>query len=302
VKDAQARRKRAVEAALDVARILGLDVTDARVLRDANNTIIHLVPVGLVAKVGTTTLRPDAHETLWQELRIALHLAERGAPIGSPSREVPPGPHAHDDAAVTLWQYIEPEPVDVTDAELGRMLRDFHEAFSDYSAPLPDFRENLQRARAALKDEGCTPLLADDDRSFLSAVAAILADELAGGEIALHPLHGDPHPDGNVLVTKDGPLLVDFEAACLGPYEWDLTALRQASDAYPSIDRDLMALLSRMRSLTVSTWCWMQYGRAPEVDEAAHVHLQLLRENASAKGSTLRCDHDRQRQRRSSRG
>jgi hypothetical protein len=31
----------------------------------------------------------------------------------------------------------------------------------------------------------------------------------------------------------------------------------------------------------VSTWCWMQYGRAPEVTEAAHVHLRLLREDAS---------------------
>jgi hypothetical protein len=32
-----------------------------------------------------------------------------------------------------------------------------------------------------------------------------------------------------------------------------------------------------VRSLCVAVWCWAQPERAPEVDEAADVHLRLLR-------------------------
>jgi hypothetical protein len=76
-------------------------------------------------------------------------------------------------------------------------------------------------------------------------------------------------------------LLIDLEAACIGPYEWDLTALEAARPMYSKLDDELLAVLSQMRSLCVSTWCWAQYGRAPEVDEGAHVHLRLLRDSAS---------------------
>ncbi len=85
--------------------------------------------------------------------------------------------------------------------------------------------------------------------------------------------------DGNVLRTDAGPVFIDFEAACLGPKEWDLTALPLSVAAcYPDVDWILLDLLSDARSFTVATWCWMQPGRAPEVREAARHHLERLRE------------------------
>ena len=142
---------------------------------------------------------------------------------------------------------------------------------------MPDFTDNLSRARSALEDVDRTPRLPEGDRVFLLEVAARLGNELTAFDLPRHPLHGDPHLDGNVLLSNSGPLLVDFEGACVGPYEWDLTAMGRAHVAYPDADAALLALFSRMRSLTVSAWCWMQCGRAPEVDEAAHVHLEILR-------------------------
>lgn len=276
------RRKRAVAAASQVAKRLGVDAGSARVLKDSNNTIVHLAPAPLVAKVGTSTLRGDALATLDRELRIGRHLASRQAPIAPPADDVSPGPHLHDGAVITLWRYVELNPaIEASDHDLGEMLNAFHRAFADYPEALPDFTENLDRARAALDNTEATPALSSRDRTFLVQVGANLDEALRTVEFARHPLHGDPHLDGNIVLTNDGPLLVDFEGACSGPFEWDLTSLEQASVTYPSRDRQLLGVLSRLRSLVVSTWCWMQYGRAPEVDEAAHVHLSFLRAKPS---------------------
>ncbi len=280
--DPEERRKRAVGAAIEVARGLGIDADDARLIKDSNNTIVHLARPGVVAKVGTTTLRHDVLTTLEQELRIGRYLAERGAPTARPAANVSPGPHLHDDVVVTLWRYVEPAPeVEITDADLGDMLRRFHKAFADYPHELPGFMDNLLRAEAAIEDREATAALEEPDRSFLLVVARELRERLQDRPLPAHPLHGDPHLDGNVLIAEDGPLLVDFEGACRGPYEWDVSALERAAVGYRDIDRELLSVLSRMRSLTVATWCWMQYGRAREVDEAAHVHLDLLRQSSS---------------------
>lgn len=280
--DSQARQKRAVAAASEVANGLGVPVLGTRVLKDSNNTIVLLEPAGLVAKVGTTILRPDAQQTLGREVAIGRYLAARGASVAPPAGDVAPGPHLKDGMAITLWRYIEPSiDPDVADEDLGRMLRSFHDTFIDYPEQLPDFTDNLTRAQSALEDVDRTPRLPESDRVFLLEVAASLRSELTARDLPRLPLHGDPHLDGNVVLSNSGPLLVDFEATCVGPYEWDLTSLDPARAAYPDADPELLARLSRMRSLTVSTSCWMQYGRAPEVDEAAHVHLKLLRGNAS---------------------
>jgi hypothetical protein len=51
------RRARAVGAASAVGRSYGLDVGDPLVLADSNNTIVHVRPAPVVAKVGTTGIQ-----------------------------------------------------------------------------------------------------------------------------------------------------------------------------------------------------------------------------------------------------
>lgn len=104
-------------------------------------------------------------------------------------------------------------------------------------------------------------------------------DELRKMTFASRPLHGEPHRDGNVLTSPDGPVFIDCEAACRGPVEWDLTALPPGiANHYGRIDPELVQWLRPARSLCVTVWCWMQPQRAPGVAEAARVHLSLVRE------------------------
>ena len=74
-------------------------------------------------------------------------------------------------------------------------------------------------------------------------------------------------------------MLLDFKTACRGPLEWDLAALDEAAvNLFPDLEWGLIVLLRRMRSACVAAKCWTEPTRAPEVFEAAHVHLKLLRD------------------------
>jgi len=258
-----------------VASGLGVHVEHAVVLEDWNNTIIRLDPASVVAKVGTSHFRDARLESLERELAVAEHLAARGAPVVPPAREVPPGPHRRDGFTVTLWQYVEPiAGGELAAAEMATALGLVHDALSDFDGPLPRFDVELADARRLLQPER-SPSLTSVDRRFLLGVVDELEATLAAP--VGRSLHGSPHA-ANWLLSGDGPLLLDFETACLGPVEWDLAALGdEVLGFFPKADRTLISALRRMRSACVAAKCWVAPERAPEVREAANVHLMLLR-------------------------
>ncbi len=67
--DQSARQAQALAAVSDLARELDVTCHQAKVIKDSNNTIIHLAPTPVVAKVGTTTLKPSS-VSLTNELQI----------------------------------------------------------------------------------------------------------------------------------------------------------------------------------------------------------------------------------------
>lgn len=90
-------------------------------------------------------------------------------------------------------------------------------------------------------------------------------------------LHGGPHT-ANLFATREGPRWIDFDTACRGPLEWDLAHLGDdAAARFPDSEDGLLATMRKLVSADVAIWCWHTYGRAPEVDEAAHYHLEALR-------------------------
>jgi len=283
------RRQEALEAASAVARRLRIQFSSPTILKDANNTIVHLAPAPVVAKVATTTIRRNAPALLERELSIGLHLASRQAPIGPPTSSVAPGPHWHGDTVLTLWEHRDHDPDrGVEPALLAAALKSFHEAFAGYPEQLPAFTAQVEEAGSVLSDTSRTPTLPQDDREFLRVVQRRMLDSLGAFDFPVQPLHGEPHPEGNVLRTAEGPVFVDFEAACIGPKEWDLSSLgREVASFYPPTNSALLEILSLTRSLCVAAWCWMQPERAPEVEEAAHFHLSRLR---NAVGGTTRAD------------
>ena len=274
---AEDRRRLATAAALRLARELGIDARQPRILKDSNNTIVHLAPAPVVAKVGTSHFRDAKLESLGRELAVATHLAERGSPIVGPASDVDPGPHVREDVTLTLWRYVEPlrgAPVRPTQTALA--LRAVHEDLNDFPGSLPLFTLELEDAGRLLEPDR-SPSLASADRRFLQGVLDEVQAELSTIPTVNRPLHGSPH-EGNWLATDHGLLLLDFETACMGPIEWDLAALEdEAVDMFPGVDHELIALLRRMRSVCVAAKCWVDPNRAPEVFEAARVHVRLLR-------------------------
>jgi hypothetical protein len=279
---AHERRRRAVQAAVAIASAYGIDATGARVLNDSNNTVVHLAPAPLVAKVATTTIRADAEEALEREVSVALHLSVNGAPIVVPSLEPPAGPHRQDGAAISLWTYRRHTPADERDAAAaGTALRSVHAALADYPGALPPFTDQLDHAEALLGAYGRLPSLSVADRALLDRSSERVRAALVEHPAPSHPLHGEAHL-GNLIRVGGRLLWLDFESACTGPLEWDLSSLPGgAITAFQRVDGPLLDVLRVARSFCVAVWCVAQPGRAPEVDEAAAVHLSLLRRAAA---------------------
>lgn len=271
------RKRLAIQAAVDVADAFGIDVERPRVLKDSNNTIVHLAPTAVVAKVGTSHFRDAKLESLERELAVAAYLIEREAPVVAPARDVAPGPHRRRSLTLTLWQYAQPvaggEP---ERGEVAAALKAIHEALAVFPGALPPFSLELEDARRLLRRDR-SPALAPADRSFLCGVLDEVQAALSALVSDSRPLHGSPH-SGNWVRTARGLLLLDFETACRGPLEWDLAALDDAAvTLFPGVDRELIVLLRRMRSACVAAKCWTEPTRSSEVFEAARVHLKLLR-------------------------
>ena len=86
----EGRRRRAIEAATEIAAAYGVESNAPILLKDSNNTVVHLVPFPVVAKVATSTLRKQNVSKLAHELSVASHLADSGAPIVPQSAQIPP--------------------------------------------------------------------------------------------------------------------------------------------------------------------------------------------------------------------
>jgi thiamine kinase-like enzyme len=125
---------------------------------------------------------------------------------------------------MTLWQYERPVAgAALVPSQMALAMATVHRALAEYDAALPDFRLELDDARRCLHRERSVALTSADRRFLLGVVSEVEAAlaELGGPWRALH---GSPH-GANWLVSAKGPQLLDFETACCGPVEWDLSAL-----------------------------------------------------------------------------
>ncbi|MDQ2744777.1 MAG: phosphotransferase [Chloroflexota bacterium] len=120
--------------------------------------------------------------------------------------------------------------------------------------------------------------LPEDDQMFLRRRYQDLRSDIRPFRPDIRPLHGEPH-GANLLLSSHGPRWIDFESACLGPQEWDLTVLPdEVADRYfKDVDWDLLRVLRQMRSLCVAVWCWLDPDRAPILREAGTYHPSMLR-------------------------
>jgi hypothetical protein len=156
------RREAAIRAAQRLGRSIGLVVTAPRVLKDSNNTIVHLAPSPVVAKVGTSHFRDARLEALDRELAVATHLAQKRTPIVRPTSEVRPGPHRVNGLTITLWQYyMESTATAITGGARGRGLAIVHSVLRDFNDRLPWFSVELDDVGRFLADRSRLARLPD---------------------------------------------------------------------------------------------------------------------------------------------
>jgi phosphotransferase family enzyme len=277
-------------AAVKVAASLGVHSSDPVVLADGANVVVHLSPAPVVAKVAasTTAVRPAA-ACLQRELDVSRFLAGRGAPVMTPSPEVPATVHHGDGQVMSFWRYLSPSGSDASGGDapggvlasedvIGPMLRDLHAELASYPgqlpvlAPLQDIPSYLARPQTTL-----TPA----EAAALAAAYARLTAEL--GSFPARPLHGDAGA-GNLMATSAGWIWHDFEDTCSGPVAWDVAAstasqrldARRVLAAYGEpVDPAQLAVCEQLRRLHLTVWYNVYAERLPHLRPRAAELLTL---------------------------
>jgi hypothetical protein len=283
------------DAAVKVAASLGVHSSNPVVLADGANVVVHLRPAPVVAKVAasTTAVRPAA-AWLQRELDVTRFLADRGAPVMTPSPEVPATVHHGDGQVMSFWRYLSPSGGDPSSSDaggggpgggtlasedvIGPMLCDLHAELAGYPgqlpvlAPLQDISSYLARPQTRL-----TPA----DAAALAAAHARLTTEL--GSFPARPLHGDAGA-GNLMATSSGWIWHDFEDTCSGPVAWDVAAstasprldARRVLAAYGEpVDPAQLAACEQLRRLHLTVWYNLYAERLPHLRPRAAELLTL---------------------------
>ena len=262
------RSERALRTATDVARDLGLRFVDANVLRDQSNLLVHFRPTPVVARIATGTVRVR-HGSAWlaRELAVAEHLSAAGAPVVSPSRELPPGPHSRAGFVMTLWEHVSELDEPVKPSLAGRTLRACHEALDDFEGDLPVLGalEEAARILSMLSEDGT---LRTADSRMLRRISERSFRRIDRLGLPAKPVHGDANLS-NALNTRSGPVWTDWEDTFKGPREWDLACLvarsrvlgegadraEAALAAYDgAVDHEVLDCLVEARVLQVVAW------------------------------------------------
>ncbi|MEP1125657.1 MAG: aminoglycoside phosphotransferase family protein [Ilumatobacter sp.] len=171
---------------------------------------------------------PSVHASC--SIELAASLAAHGVPVVAPSRldvvEV-------DGLSATAWEYVAPSGDPIDWRAVGAIVRRVHEippgdlpvgvpTPSPAAFPWWDFERLL---------DDVAPVL--DDAALAGITAAV---ERRAGWDAWNPsdavvCHGDVHP-GNVIMTHDGPVLIDWDLLCIAPPGWDHAPLMTWTDRW----------------------------------------------------------------------
>jgi hypothetical protein len=260
-------------AAAEVARDrLGIVCDNPLELPGLANAVFWLRPHPVVAKVGTRG------GDLVLEHRVASALHALGAPVAEPIG--PPVQRPEISAVVTLWVRLETLDDDPPDAELGASLRAVHDALARLGEELPPLRDQLVQAQQAASNHRAMSSLPRDDLAMLREAHAVLLERYDSARWKPAGIHGEPHW-GNRLHTPDGIRWIDFEGACTGPREWDLSFLPVAAlVAFPDVDRDLLQLMRTIDAARRGTFAHL-VAHMPGMPEFRDEQLAVVRTRLS---------------------
>jgi hypothetical protein len=237
----------ALAAAQAVARAHGVACDGAVRIAAGSNVLVHLEPAPVVARVmtGTAILHDDLEQWLAREVAVGVFLAGRTDVAVPPTDLLPPGPHERDGLWMTMWEFVPqdeqappPEP-----REIGRSLRELHEALADFPGDLPPLSGIRDWLDGLLRELRPSPSLTREDLDWLRVQLEALTPAVFESSRSVQPLHGDVSI-GNLLRGAGGLLWNDFEDVCAGPVAWDvagLVASAQVRGKSPAFSAELLA-------------------------------------------------------------
>lgn len=267
-----ARTRRAVAAAVQGGRRLGLAVEDGEVLHDAFSVIVRLVPAQVVVRVPVALpvgLDLEAQAARQKrEIAVVSWLEQRGAPVVGPSALAPPEPVQTDGFSMTFWEHVEVDanatPDYVADA---RYAAELHAALQGCSEPLPflaPLTHTVPGCLAFLERNPGWIDAADLERArgewgrLGPVVSSQEAFHRAFPGVSVQVIHGDA-PAYNLIRTTGGPRFADFEDVTVGPVEWDVAGFgADAAGHYDAaaarlglraLDREVLQVMDAARSL-----------------------------------------------------
>jgi aminoglycoside phosphotransferase (APT) family kinase protein len=236
---------RVAEAA---ASLWGLQTPE--LLRNGMNAIFVAGPT--VIRVGTPNADPAA------SLALAAMLLEAGLRVNKPASE---DVLEADGMAATAWERLERFDKPIDWEEVGQMVRRVHQIDRDElppAYPLPSPVSFPWWDFDALLDS--TALVIDD--AAREGIAAAIARHPSWRDF-LDPVvcHGDIHP-GNVIMSTDGPVLIDWDLLCMAPPGWDHAPMMTWADRWGGPKGDYESLATG-------------YGRSLRGDDLAEAFAEL---------------------------
>jgi hypothetical protein len=244
ISDLQAAHRVAVAAASE----WGLETPV--LFRSGMNAIFLAGPAAI--RVST----PNAEAT--SSLQLASVLLDAGLRVASPFRG---DVFAGEGMSATCWSRVEAtgEPIDWR--EVGAMVRRVHQFDpgdlpESYPLPSPasfpwwDFDALVAATSSVLDDQAQAGILAAINRhsGWLEFDDAVVC-------------HGDVHP-GNVIMSSEGPVLIDWDLMCVAPPGWDHAPMMTWAERWGGASGEYDSLASG-------------YGRSHRGDEPAEAFAEL---------------------------
>jgi aminoglycoside phosphotransferase (APT) family kinase protein len=274
----------------EACRAVGLDPSDARLMRLGSNAVYRLV-----APVVVRVARPSGSGEVSRIVDVARWFAAAGYPAVR-ALEVDQ-PVVVDGLAVTFWEAVSEDgdtyaPV----RDVARLLVWLHSLAPPEQLKLPEFDAFAGIARR-IETNGW---LGEDDRAFLAARLDELRKRYTGLDFVLPQgvIHGDANV-GNVLLDDRGEaVVIDLDGVAVGPREWDLiqTAIfydrfgwhtREEYEAFVEVyGFDIMTwsgyeVLRDIRELHMVTWLIQGAGDSEHTADEARKRIASLRTGSS---------------------
>jgi aminoglycoside phosphotransferase (APT) family kinase protein len=269
-------------------QVVGFNASKAELIRAGENSLYRL-PGKVVARVT----RPGQFDAAAKEVRVSNWLRSLDMRVVEALNDIEQ-PVLIDGRAVTFWRELPPHRRS-TIPELATVLRLLHDL------PKPDFQlpplAPFVRLRERIAEAG---VLSTEEREWLLTHLSRVEERYATLPVGRSwcAIHGDAWA-GNVVVTQDGPVMLDLERFAYGPPEWDLSSIAVDYTTFASFTAEVWEDFCQRYRHDVTAWAGFEVLRDARELRKVTFAVQMapqradIAEQARYRLACIRGDHGR---------